>query len=506
MAGGWTHASVLRWALAAAALAGLLAGRDALAAGTTTRISLSSTGEQANGLCGYPHLSATGRYVVFDSIATNLTPGDTNGVRDVFVRDLDTGQTTRASVSTTGAQADFEIPSLFGLHRITPDGRFVIFWSHAATLVSGDTNGFGDVFLRDRQMGVTTRESVSTAGVQGNNDSLATAISDDGRFIIFGSDATNLVPNDSNNTTDVFWRDRHLGVTTRISVSSAGAQGNARSAGGDMTPDGAIAAFSSSASNLVPGDTNENEDVFVRVMATGAVSRVSLSSSGAQADRDCYGSWLSADGRFVMFWSSATNLVGGDTNNFKDVFVHDRQTAQTTRVSVGTGGVQANGQCDAHSISRDGRWVGFGSHATNLVPDDFNQHGDAFIHDRLTGQTRLISVTSNGTQGIHESGQPWPSADGSRIAFRSVASNLAPGDTNGTYDVFLHVPSEIPPPTPCPGDANGDRVVDFLDLNIVLGQFGQSGAPGALEGDVNDDGVCDFIDLNIVLGAFGATC
>lgn len=506
MAGGWTHASVLRSALAAAALAGLVVGRDAPAAGTTTRVSLTHDGGQANGYCGYPFLSATGRYVVFDSAATNLVPGDTNGVRDVFVRDLDTGQTSRVSVSSAGAQANFD--QAYGIHPITPDGRFVAFWSESSTLVPNDTNGVADAFIHDRQTGQTSRVSVSSAGAQANDECFTAGISDDGRYVAFGGSATNLVADDTNNATDLFLRDRLAGTTVRISVTAGGQQANGTNRACAITPDASVIAFSSEATNIVPGDTNGHQDVFVLVRATGQVTRVSTGLGGAQSNRESYGASVSADGRYVMFGSEATNLVAGDTNGHLDVFVHDRQTGLTQRANVADSGAQADASCYQSQISRDGRFAGFYSIASTLVPGDTNQRLDAFVRDLQQGKTRRVSVATNGTQGVGGDAHfPAFSADGSKVAFQSGAWNLTPGDTNDVPDVLLHVPSEDPPPpTPCPGDANGDRVVDFLDLNIVLGQFGQSGAPGALEGDVNDDGVCDFIDLNIVLGAFGATC
>ena len=229
--------------------------------------------------------------------------------------------------------------------------------------------------------------------------------------------------------------------TERVSVDSAGNQGNGASAFPSISPDGRFVAFRSDASNLVPGDTNGIGDVFVHDRQTGATQRVSVSSSGTQAaGLNSAGASISADGRLVAFASGASNLVSGDSNNARDIFVHDRQTGATTRVSVSSSGVQANANSFFPSLSADGRLVSFYGSSNNLVPGDTNGKSDVFLHDRQTGTTLLVSVDSAGNQGNQSSsGASSISADGRSVAFSSQASNLVSDDTNGTTDLFVRI-------------------------------------------------------------------
>jgi cold shock CspA family protein len=374
--------------------------------GTTTRVSVDSNGVQGNDYSGEASISTDGRFVAFGSDATNLVAGDTNGKRDIFVRDLLTGMITRASVSSAGAEAtggSSTNPS------ISWDGRFVAFYAGATNLVSGDTNGLFDIFVRDRHAGATTRVSVDSNGVEAiGGSSWFPAISSDGRFVVFGSDATNLVNGDTNGERDIFVHDRQTGATTRMSVDSSGVEANNHCDNPCISGDGRFVAFWADASNLVTVDTNDDRDIFVRDRdpdgngifdeGNGVTTRVSVNSSGTQATGgDSVMPSMSLDGRFVSFWSNASNLVVGDSGN-SDVFVHDRQTGETTRVSVDSSGAEANSYSMNPSISADGRFVAFESYASNLVTGDTNGWHDIFVHDRLTGATTRVSVDSSGAQ------------------------------------------------------------------------------------------------------------
>ena len=407
-------------------------------AGTTTLVSVASDGTQGNDFSGNPSISATGRFVGFESNANNLVSGDTNGVPDVFVHDRKTDKTTRVSVASDGAQGNGD--SYFS--SLSANGRYVAFRSLASNLVSGDSNGVSDVFVHDRATGQTTLVSVASDGAQGNGDSDAPSISANGRYVAFRSEASNLVSGDTNNTLDVFVHDRQTGQTTRVSVASDGTQGNGLSIHPALSANGRYVAFFSEASNLVSGDTNGTSDIFVHDRQTGQTTLVSVASDGTQADGYSSVPSISASGRYVAFDSLATNLVSGDTNFAWDIFVHDRQTGQTTRVSVASDGTQANGgESNLPSISATGRYVAFHSLASNLVSGDTNFAADIFVHDRQTGQTTRVSVRSNGTQGNGDSFDPHPSsisANGRYVAFNSFASNLVSGDTNGMGDVFVH--------------------------------------------------------------------
>src|SRR5690606_7881643 len=357
---------------------------------------------------------------------SDLVPADNNGDNDVFVHGRQSGVTQRVSVARDRAQRH-----AFPTRRSSDlDGRFVAFQSVATNLVPGDTNGNNDVFVHDRQTGVTERESVDSDGAQGNGSSTTASISGDGRFVAFQSAASNLVPGDTNGATDVSADERRAGKTGRVSVASDGAQGNANTSEASLSGDGRFVAFQSAASNLVPGDTNGATDVFVHDRQTGVTERVSVASDGAQGNANTSEASLSADGRYVAFQSIATNLVPGDTNGATDVFVHDRQTGTTQRVSVAGDGTPGNGNSFSASVSADGRYVAFDSVATNLVAGDTNGFRDVFVHDRETGVTERMSLARDGAQGNANTSEPSLSADGWYVAFQSAATNLVPGDTN----------------------------------------------------------------------------
>ncbi|MEP6516621.1 calcium-binding protein [Microcoleus vaginatus] len=399
------------------------------------RVSVDSAGNQAIGRSLFPSISANGRFVAFTSNASNLVPGDTNNDFDIFVRDLLTNTTTRVSVDSAGNQGNnrsFD-PS------ISADGRFVAFTSDASNLVPGDTNSSEDIFVRDLLTNTTTRVSVDSAGNQGNNRSGAPSISADGRFVAFSSDASNLVLGDTKDNEDIFVRDLLTNTTTRVSVDSAGNSGNNRSFIPSISANGRFVAFQSEASNLVPGDTNNNIDVFVRDTITNTTTRVSVDSAGNQARGISALASISADGRFVAFLSDAFNLVPGDTNNSRDFFVRDLSTNTTTRVSVDSAGNQANNNSwNLPSISGDGRFVAFTSDASNLVLGDTNNSRDIFMRDLSTNTTTRVSVSGEGNQGNNNSfGIASILGDGGFVAFSSDASNLVPGDTNNSEDIFV---------------------------------------------------------------------
>jgi len=321
---------------------------------------------------------------------------------------------------------------------ISADGRYVAFQSLASNLVLNDTNDVDDIFVHDRQTGETARVSLSSGGTEGNGGSGKPSISADGRYVAFTSDAAKLVPGDTNGVVDVFVHDRQTGETARVSLSSGGTEGNGNSYIVGISADGRYVAFwSEDATNLVPDDTNAASDIFVHDRQTGETARVSLSSGGSEGNGHCWDASISADGRYVAFHSLASNLVPDDTNGESDVFVHDRQTGETARVSLSSGGTEGNSSSGSPSISADGRYVAFVSLATNLVPGD-NKFWDTFVHDRQTGQTTRVSMSSGGKKGNGGSGNPSISADGRYVAFNSDATNLVPGDTNGVVDVFVH--------------------------------------------------------------------
>ena len=472
-----------------------VAPSGAAAGDATERASVASDTSQGNGHSQYPSISADGRFVAFESQAGDLVDGDTNGTYDVFVHDRHTGDTTRVSVASDGTQGNghSQYPS------ISADGRLVAFHSAARNLVTDDTNGTFDVFVHDRQAGDTARVSVTSDGAQAIGHSQYPSISSDGRYVAFHSSAANLVAGDTNGAYDVFVHDRDTGGTTRVSVASNGTQGNGHSQYPSISAQGAYVAFRSAAANLVEGDTNLRNDIFVRDGATNQTSRASIASGGEQGNDHSEYPCISDDGRFVAFESAARNLVTGDTNLREDIMVHDRQTGQTTRVSVASDGTQGNGISASASISAAGRFVAFSSAATNLIDGDTNVREDVFVRDRLVGRTIRVSVASDGAAGNGSSQYPAINAAGRFVAFSSVAANLIDGDTNLKEDVFVR--------DRLPGDANGDCSVNILDMIFIRNRLNKSTASDDnWQADVTQDNKIDILDMIFVRNRINMTC
>ncbi|MEA5579089.1 cadherin-like domain-containing protein [Anabaena sp. UHCC 0451] len=381
-----------------------------------TSLTVGSTFTQLDVLQGLVTYTNTNNLATNDSFTFNFTD-------NTFV--------TKVSVGINGSQTngDSILPG------ISANGRYVTFQSNATNLVSSDTNNVSDVFIYDRQLGITKRVSVATNGTQANNVSTieTSSISSDGRFVLFQSLASNLVSGDTNNVQDGFIRDTQVGTTSLVTVANDGSQSNGLSSIGYLSDNGRYVSFVSDATNLVSGDTNNVRDVFVRDRQVGTTIRVSVASDGTQANGVSNGAYMSPDGRYVVFRSDATNLVAGDTNGFADIFLRDLLTDTTTRISNGIGGTQANGSSNLASISADGRYVVFSSDASNLVTGDTNGVRDVFLYDRQLGQIIFSSIQGNGVTD-----NPRISADGQLVTVTSSASNVFSVDTNGTSDVFIY--------------------------------------------------------------------
>ncbi len=478
-----------------------------VSAQSTTRASVGPGGAESNSASVSPSMSADGRFVVFCSGASTLVPGDTNNRVDVFVRDLTTGQNWRVSVATGGTQGNESSGGGGGdgdTPRISSDGRFVAFASFASNLVANDTNGNSDVFVHDRQTGTTTRISVSSTGTQGSGLSDFPTISGDGRFVAFRSAANDLVPNDTNFAGDIFLHDRQSGSTSRISVGPGGVQASNGSEFPAFSADGQFVAYRSFANNLVVGDTNFLPDVFVYSVAADQSERVSIATDGTQANG--YGSRpsISADGRYVVFESDASNLAPGDTNGTADIFRRDRVMASTVRLSVDSAGAQGNNWSSIPAISANGQYVVFQSTATNLVPGDTNSSDDVFIRDIAGGQTQRLSITTAGVQGDFTSIRPAISADGRFVAFQSGATNLVPGDTNFQDDIFVRDRGPITPA--CPGDVNGDNTVGLADIAVLTMNWTLGVPPAPAAADLDGDGSIGLGDIAVVTMNWGAIC
>jgi Tol biopolymer transport system component len=404
-------------------------------AATTERVSVAGDGTEGNNASDNATISADGLFVAFHSYADNLVQGDSNGVDDVFVHNRVNSETRLVSVASDGTQGNNQ-SGIYG-SSISGDGRYVAFESAANNLVVNDTNGRSDIFVHDIETGMTTRVSVSSGGAQADGFSYGPVISADGSSVAFYSDATNLVNGDTLGKSDVFLHNVATGETMRISVSSDGTEANGNSWLPAISQDGGYIAFLSLADNLVSEDNNAKQDVFIHDLASGETTRVSIASDGSEGNNDSGSPAITADGRFVAFESSADNLVIGDENGAKDIFVHDRLNGETSLVSVSSGGEQGDVAANFPAIAANGRYVVFDSWSSNLVPDDTNLASDIFIRDLEKEVTLLVSLSSDGVQGDYGSGDPSISADGRYTAFYSAATTLVISDTNATWDIFV---------------------------------------------------------------------
>ncbi len=347
--------------------------------------------------------------------------------------------TQRVDVATTGAQANGS--TLFTpAPSLSDDGRYVAFQSDASNLVPGDANGATDVFVRDRRTGTTTLVSVATGGGSGAGPSRGPSISGDGRYVVFDSGAPDLVTGDTNGTYDAFVRDLVAGTTTLISVDSSGARPSGASFetwGSAISDDGSRALFETYQS-LEPGDTNGQRDVYLWDRTTGTSSRVSVGPGGAQIAGYSQQGAISGDGRVVAFETDTDGVVPADTDGVSDIFVHDLTTGVVDQASLTSTGGQPDVGTTQAALSDDGRYVVFGAFDGNLVPGDTDSGYDVFRRDRVAGTTTMVSVDTSGANvtGYSYSSASGISDDGRRIAFYTYGGTVP--DANGYgADVFL---------------------------------------------------------------------
>ncbi|MEM7592970.1 MAG: hypothetical protein AAF383_15880 [Cyanobacteria bacterium P01_A01_bin.83] len=338
----------------------------------------------------------------------------------------------RISVSNNGTQANGQS----GSNSINDDGRFVTFESNATNLVSGDSNGQTDTFIYDSSNQTVELISLAPDGSTTNGSSNSGSISGDGNYVAFASFANNLVPNDDNEQRDIFLYNRVNQAIELISVANDGTQANGLSLFSAINANGRYVVFESNADNLVANDTNGSKDIFVRDRVNQTTSRIKVGLNGAQANSDLNLGSISDDGRYISFWSDASNLVPGDTNGFSDVFVYDRVN-QTTELVNSINGADANGASTSGFISGDGLHVVYESDASNLVDNDTNGARDIFVYNRDNQTTELVSVASEGTLANGDSRSASISDDGKVVAFLSEADNLVSGDTNAGSNIFV---------------------------------------------------------------------
>jgi WD40-like Beta Propeller Repeat len=423
--------TTMRWiVLVGAVTAFTVAGAaPAGAAGTTVRLSSTGSGAPANAASDLPGLSDDGRYATFTSAATNLVPAANNSVSDVFLKDRTTGVVDLISVNSQGVAGNSFSGGFSNASPVTPDGRFVGFDSFASNLVPGDTNQLTDSFLRDRQARTTIRVNVSSAGAQANNSSAVTAVSAKGRYVLFASRATNLVTGDTNNALDGFIRDTWYGTTTRVTVKADGTQVANDTRVWDMTNDGRFVLLSS-VGRYTADDTNADDDAYVKDLWTGSLERVSLTNggnnfpggtgfnkaslsddgrfvafnaalanafpqiyvrdrlyrtttlvsvnlNGQPGNRSSFSPSISPNGRYVAFNTGADNIVTPPPTPFAHVYVRDLLLKKTTLASVTSTGApipQSTGEIFMCNVG-----VAFNSFYSMVVPDG-NDKEQVYLH------------------------------------------------------------------------------------------------------------------------------
>ncbi len=414
-------------------------------------VSLADNGVQANGDSDTPAINAEGNIVVFTSLATNLTATDTGGTQQVFHRDVRTGRTSMVSEGVGGTPPDGES----GMPSIDNSGRFVAFESIASNLVAGESlpGIMKNIYVRDVATRTTRRISTSTDNGFADGNCESPSISGDGNLVVFASMADNLVlpARGIERKKEVYARNLQSGTIRRIT----GAPDNVTPPNGDssnpvISRDGQYVAFLSYASNLVTNDSNGVGDVFLRDLSIGVTTLVSLDNAGRQihaatpsVNRPLALS-ASPDGRyvFVAFVSIDNSIVPDDNNSVRDVFLRVIDTvtglATTELVSVSASGSgTGNGYSDRPSISDDGRFVVLRSESYDLTnPPGSANKAEIFVRDRNLGVTRKVSAGLNG-QDAALAGPSSVSANGAVIAFESAAENLVAGDVNRFQDIFI---------------------------------------------------------------------
>lgn len=441
-------------------------------------ISQKPDGGQANGNSNGAVASSDGRCVAFYSDATNLVPLDNNGYTDVFLFDRESRATTLVSVGANGEPANG--PSQVQRFRPAIDGgcTTVAFSSEASNLVAGDTNRRTDIFARDLGAATTRLVSLGLGGAPADGASSFASMAGDNGNIAFQSVATNLVADDTNRASDIFVAGAN-GAISRVSVGSGGVQANGSSITPSISADGSCVAFASAATNLLPGqpDTNGVLDIYVECAGV-VVCRASVSSSGAEPDQMSFLPALSADGNIVAFKSNATNLVPGDLNQSADVFVHDCITGETQRVSVGDEGQEGNDIAIPPSISGDGRFVAFGSFASNLLQgQSTGGFSQVYVRDLQRQTTVLVSSSLDGAPGNGSVPDLPPSItlDGQFVAFESLATDLVARNTQGYLDAYIRAnvtvaPSATKTDTPAPTPTPTKPVPCTRDTDCPVGQ------------------------------------
>ncbi|MGW6707977.1 hypothetical protein ACWGDE_24225 [Streptomyces sp. NPDC054956] len=402
----------------------------------TLLVSVGVGGQPANGPSERGSISGNGRLVVFASHASNLVRGDHNDCSDVFLRDLYRGVTTRVNQGVRGEESD----GCTGIDPIiSANGRYVVYAADSTNLVADSTNGKSHIFRTDLRTGRTVLVSAAGDGTQGNGDSMRPTISADGRFVAFATSADNLIPGDTPASVwDTVVRDMETGEVVRTSRATDGTPGNAATDGTQISADGKFVTFFSNATNISPGDTNHKVDEFLHELATGKTTRLSVSTAGVESDQITIGGTISDDNRYVVLNSHATNLTAeSPATGQNHTYLQDLQTGELRLIDKGADGVPAPGGTFWASITGDARHIPMSSSGPNLVGADTNNVRDIFVATLPSGELRRESVGNAGEQADAASYFPEADDDASTVVFTSYATNLTAGDTNGQPDIFV---------------------------------------------------------------------
>jgi Tol biopolymer transport system component len=405
--------------------------------GHSVRAVSASTGSVlADETCHHPSITADGSKVAFRSTAENLVPGDTNGVEDIFIKDIDTGSIIMASSTSDGEPADgaSQEPA------ISADGNFITFVSVATNLAPGASGGSMQAFVKNLLTGEVMLASASSQGVEGDDSSEKTVISADGRFVAFSSNASNLVPGDTNGTLDVFLRDIASGSLIRVSEGPQGQEGNGPSGynyGPSISADGRYVAFGSGASDLLPSDPDDVQDIFVKDVQSGDLKLASVTQEGVKGNDLSLGPSISANGDRVVFRTFATNFSPVDGQRQSDVYLKDLANGSLTLVSTDENGNRIDMGGYDQSIAGDGMSAAFVVNTSTLgipVPRD-----SVYRKDFSDGSLDLVSAESSGTPGNGGSISPSLSSDGLSIAYESQSTNLTGSGSPDIYNIFLTI-------------------------------------------------------------------
>lgn len=462
------------------------------------RMSVNVNGQQANGASFKPAFSPDSTKIAFESDASNLLPSGLNGERQILLKDIASGQITLVSANASGQAANADCLDM----EFSPDGRKMVFESDATNLVAGVTNGKRHVYMKDLDTGTVTLISSSSTGAAGNANSGDPMFSPDGTKVVFSSISDNFAPNDTNISSggrDIFIKDLATGLTSLVSANAQGQIGNGNGDDPSWSHDGESVIFWSSASNLIPGGTNGVEQVYIKNIETGAVRLVSVDNAGDQSNGYNNDPSFTPDDRIITYWSDASDILPGDTNGKSDIVLYNLVSQNVTIGSSNAQGVIGNGSSQDPLFTADGKYLTMKSNSTNFVPEASNGKYQIFVKDMATGELVLLSTNNQGVQGNDNSDDPIFSRNGQYVAFESFATNFVSGDTNGKLDIYM-ARVELVESEPILGTNGVDRLKGTSGNDVIDARAGND----RVEGLAGNDTITGGAGADILTGGAGA--